>query len=66
MTTKLDTAIHLFEHTFEPIYGSETWGTVNILSLKLKRHTLPSKIYLKTFCVINSKYKVFEIHIVNE
>ena len=39
MTPKLDTLIHLFEHTIEPIvlYGSEIWGTVNILSSKIKK-----------------------------
>ena len=39
MTPKLDTLIHLFEHTVEPVvlYGSEIWGTVNILSSKTKK-----------------------------
>ena len=39
LTPKLDTLIHLFEHTIEPIvlYGSEIWGTVNILSSKIKK-----------------------------
>ena len=39
MTPKLDTLIHLFEHTVEPVvlYGSEIWGTVNILSSKIKK-----------------------------
>ena len=31
--------MHLFEHTVEPVvlYGSEIWGTVNILSSKIKK-----------------------------
>ena len=39
MTPKLDTLIHLFEHTVEPVvlYGSEIWGTVNILSSKIRK-----------------------------
>ena len=39
MTPKLDTLIHLFEHTVESVvlYGSEIWGTVNILSSKTKK-----------------------------
>ena len=39
LTPKLDTFTHLFEHTIEPIvlYGSEIWGTVNILSSKIKK-----------------------------
>ena len=39
MTPQLDTLIHLFEHTIEPIvlFGSEIWGTVNILSSKIKK-----------------------------
>ena len=39
MTPKLDTLIHLFEHTVELVvlYGSEIWGTVNILSPKIKK-----------------------------
>ena len=38
-TPNLDTLIHLFEHTIEPIalYGSEIWGTVNIQSSKIKK-----------------------------
>ena len=37
ISPKLDTLLHLFEHTVEPIilYGSEIWGTVNILSCKI-------------------------------
>ena len=39
ISPKLDTLLHLFEHTVEPImlYGSEIWGTVNILSSKIKK-----------------------------
>ena len=39
ISPKLDMLLHLFEHTVEPImlYGSEIWGTVNILSSKIKR-----------------------------
>lgn len=39
MTPKLDSLLHLFEHTIEPVllYGSEIWGTVNILSSKIKK-----------------------------
>ena len=39
MTPKLDTLIHLFEYTVEPVvlYGSKIWGTVNILSSKTKK-----------------------------
>ena len=39
MTPRLSTLLHLFEHTVEPIvlYGSEMWGTVNILSSKIKK-----------------------------
>ena len=34
MSPKLDTLLHFFKHTVEPImiYGSEIWDTVNILS----------------------------------
>ena len=36
---KLDTLLHHFEHTVEPIllYGGEIWGTVIILSSKIKK-----------------------------
>ena len=39
ISPKLDTLLHPFEHTVEPImlYGSEIWGTVNILSSKIKK-----------------------------
>ena len=39
MAPKLDTLLHLFEHTTEPIllYGSEMWGTASILSSKIKK-----------------------------
>ena len=39
ISPKLDTLLHLFDHTAEPImlYGSEIWGTVNILSSKIKK-----------------------------
>ena len=39
MTPRLSTLLHLFEHTAEPIvlYGSEIWGTVTILSSKIKK-----------------------------
>ena len=39
ISPKLDTLLHLFEHTVELImlYGSEIWGTVNILSSKIKK-----------------------------
>ena len=40
ISPKLDTLLHLFEHTVELImlYGSEIWGKVNIiLSSKIKK-----------------------------
>ena len=39
ISPKLDTLLHLFEHIVEPImiYGSEIWGTVIILSSKIKK-----------------------------
>ena len=39
ISPKLDTLLQFFEHTVEPImlYGSEIWGTVKILSSKIKK-----------------------------
>ena len=39
MRPKLDTLLHPFERTVEPImlYGSEIWGTINSLSSRSKK-----------------------------
>ena len=53
MTPKLDTIIDLFEHTVEPVvlYGSEIWGTVNILSSKIKKaHFTLEHLFVKFLC----------------
>ena len=55
MTPSLSTLLHLFEHTVEPIvlYGSEIWGTVNILSSKIKKVDFKFENLLEAFYVIN-------------
>ena len=51
MTPRLNTLLHLFEHTVEPIvlYGSEIWGTVNILSSKIKKADFKFENLLENF-----------------
>ena len=46
-----DTLLHLFEHTVESIvtYGSEIWGSVNILSSKIKKADFKLENLLETF-----------------
>ena len=51
ISPKLDTLLHLFEHIVEPImlYGSEIWGTVNILSSKIKNADFELENLAETF-----------------
>ena len=48
---RLDTLLHLFEHTVEPIatYGCEIWGTVNFLSSKVKKANFQLENLLENF-----------------
>ena len=51
MTPRLSTLLHLFEHTVESVVlcGSEIWGTVNILSSKIKKVDFKFENLLENF-----------------
>ena len=64
MTPKLDTLIHLFEHTVEPVvlYGSEIWGTVNILSSKTKKADFSLEHLFENFLCDKLQIKLSKIN----
>ena len=64
MTPKLDTLIHLFEHTVEPVvlYGSEIWGTVNISSSKTKKADFSLEHLFENFLYDKLQIKLSKIN----
>ena len=58
----LSTLLHLFEHTVEPIvlYGNEIWGTLNILSSKIKKADFKFENLLENFLCETLHIKFFK------